>query len=570
LDLFPIAVFAVAAYVTLSATGPQENTRLVALAWVNAAIIVRIVLAAGRLVFAPAMANLRLLPVTDATALYADRWIRRLTFTAVYGYFALQAALLLGLYRNVYEALLRLLGLSIALMVVVFIVQNRAAVARLIRGADRPEGKVRLRALRNRLAQIWHLLAILYVFLLYGIWALEISGGFAFLLKATVLTLLILVIARFVADGLAAFVQRGLSLGRELRNWVPGLERRINRYIPAAQTGLRWLVYLLAGLAILEAWEVDTFDWLASEPGQVLTSTALTILGIIVGSLAVWEIATSLIEANLAETDRFGRARIRSARTRTLLTVTRNALFVILLVVSVLLVLAELGVNITPLLAGAGVLGIAVGFGAQKLVQDVITGVFILFEDLISVGDVVNVGDKGGLVEAVSIRNVRLRGLDGTVHTVPYSAIGTISNLTKDFSYYVFDVGVAYREDVDQVMEVLKDIGRNLQADSQFAALILEPLEILGVDAFQDSAVLIKARIKTLPIKQWTVGREFNRRMKKRFDELGIEIPFPHRTLYFGVDRSGDAPAARVELGSGAAAEFPYPVAAAANPGPRS
>jgi small conductance mechanosensitive channel len=212
------------------------------------------------------------------------------------------------------------------------------------------------------------------------------------------------------------------------------------------------------------------------------------------------------------------------------------------------MVLSELGINIAPLLAGAGVVGLAVGFGAQRLVQDVITGVFILFQDLMSVGDVVKLGDKAGVVEALSIRTVRLRDLSGTVHTIPFSAIEGVSNLTRDFSFYVFDLGVAYREDVDAVIALLQQIGEELRGDAEIGPLILEPLEVFGLDAFGDSAIMIKGRIKTRPIKQWQVGRAFNRLVKLRFDEQGIEIPFPHRTLYFGQDKDGSAPPAFVQL----------------------
>jgi small conductance mechanosensitive channel len=196
--------------------------------------------------------------------------------------------------------------------------------------------------------------------------------------------------------------------------------------------------------------------------------------------------------------------------------------------------------------AAAGVLGLAVGFGSQKLIQDLITGFFILLEDIFSVGDVVKVGDTAGLVEAVSIRNVRLRDLSGTVHTVPFSTIDRISNLTKEFSFHVFDLGVAYREDVDQVTGILHEIGAEMRADPYFGDLILDDLEVFGLDAFADSAVVVKGRIKTLPIKQWEVGRELNRRIKARFDALDIEIPFPHRTLYFGIGKGGRAPPAHV------------------------
>jgi small conductance mechanosensitive channel len=197
---------------------------------------------------------------------------------------------------------------------------------------------------------------------------------------------------------------------------------------------------------------------------------------------------------------------------------------------------------------------LAVGFGSQKLVQDVITGAFILFEDAISVGDVVRVAGQSGVVEAISIRSIRLRDVSGNVHTIPFSTVDTVTNMTKEFSYYVLEVGVAYREDTDQVIEVLRAILDDMRQDPDLGEFITAPLDVLGVDKFADSAVIIKARIKTLPIKQWGVGREFNRRMKKRFDELGIEIPFPHSTVYFGVDKTGTAPPVRVAMEGTAAA----------------
>jgi small-conductance mechanosensitive channel len=552
LDLIPVAGFALGAYLSLGLLDPRERVRLVALAWINASIIVRLVLALGRLVFAPTAAGLRPVPMTDETANYADIWLRRLVFMPVYSYFALQAAVLLGLPALAYEALLRLLGLLVLALVIVLIFQNRAAVAQRIRGRESAE-RLALGGFRKRLARSWHVVATLYVGLLYGMWALDVPGGFLFVSKATVLTAVALLVGRIVDRLLERFLGGGFRISEDLKARFPGLDARANRYLPAVRGVARFAVYGLVGLAVLEAWGINTFGWLASEPGRVLTAAAVKVLTIVVASLALWELTSSLIEGYLAEQDRFGRNRVRTARTRTLLTVARNGLLIVLTVVSSLLVLSELGVNVTPLLAGAGVVGLAVGFGSQKLVQDLITGVFILFEDLFAVGDVIKVGDQAGVVERMSIRNVRLRDLSGTVHTIPFSAISTVSNLTKEFSYYLFNVGVAYREDVDEVMEVLRAIGQEMQGDPDYRHLILEPLEILGLDTFADSAVIIKARIKTLPIKQWTVGREFNRRMKRRFDELGIEIPFPHTTLYFGVDKKGQAPAAQVVVNRGAA-----------------
>jgi moderate conductance mechanosensitive channel len=203
-------------------------------------------------------------------------------------------------------------------------------------------------------------------------------------------------------------------------------------------------------------------------------------------------------------------------------------------VMAVVMGLDQIGLDITPILASAGIAGLAVGFGAQNLVRDVINGFFIILENQVRVGDVAVVNGTGGLVEAISFRTITLRDLSGTVHIFPNGTVTTLSNMTKDWSYYLLEIGVAYKEDTDRVSAVMKEVGKELQEDPQFGLNILEPIDILGVDQFGDSAVVIKARLKTLPIQQWMVGREYRRRLKKAFDKEGIEIPFPHRTLYMG------------------------------------
>jgi len=182
------------------------------------------------------------------------------------------------------------------------------------------------------------------------------------------------------------------------------------------------------------------------------------------------------------------------------------------------------------------------------LVQDVINGFFILIDDSIRVGDVVDIAGSGGVVEKVNLRVTVLRDLAGNVHYVRNGQIGVVTNMTKEFSHYVFDIGVAYRENVDEVMAVIREVDEDLRADKEFAEDILEPIEILGLDSFADSAVVIKARIKTRPIKQWRIGREFNRRLKKAFDEKNIEMPFPHMTVYMGQDKLKQAPPLHVSV----------------------
>ena len=202
--------------------------------------------------------------------------------------------------------------------------------------------------------------------------------------------------------------------------------------------------------------------------------------------------------------------------------------------IALLMTLEQLGFDVTPVLASVGIIGLAVGFGAQNLVRDVISGVFMILENQVRIGDVAVVNGTGGLVEAINFRTLTLRDLGGVVHVFPNGTITTLSNRTKGWSAYILDIGVAYKEDTDRVVEVMKEVGEGLQRDSLYGPNMLEPIEIFGVDQFADSAVVIKARLKTVPIQQWFVGREYRRRLKKAFDAENIEIPFPHRTLYMG------------------------------------
>jgi small conductance mechanosensitive channel len=217
-------------------------------------------------------------------------------------------------------------------------------------------------------------------------------------------------------------------------------------------------------------------------------------------------------------------------------------------------ILGELGVEIGPVLAAAGIAGLAVGFGAQSLVKDVINGFFILLEDQIRVGDVVKVAGQGGVVEKVNLKMTVLRDFSGNVHYVPNGSIDLVTNMTKEYSRYVFEIGVAYREDVDEVSAVIREVDEDLRNDPDFCQDILEPIEVFGLDQFGDSALIIKARVKTKPIKQWRVAREFNRRLKRKFDEKNIEIPFPHVTLYMGQDKQGEAAPMRVTMKQSASA----------------
>ena len=205
---------------------------------------------------------------------------------------------------------------------------------------------------------------------------------------------------------------------------------------------------------------------------------------------------------------------------------------VLIWVTGVLVILREVGVEIGPILASAGIAGIALGFGAQNLVRDLIAGFFMLLENQVRVGDVAVVNGTGGLVEEVNLRTLVLRDLAGSRHFFPNGTITTLSNLTQEWSAYVFDIRIDYRADVDQAIEILRRVGSEMRDDPQFGPLMLGEVEVFGLDTFQDSAVVVKGRLRTQPIKQWDVGREFLRRVKKAFESQGVDIPFPQRTVH--------------------------------------
>jgi moderate conductance mechanosensitive channel len=232
----------------------------------------------------------------------------------------------------------------------------------------------------------------------------------------------------------------------------------------------------------------------------------------------------------------------RIKRLNTLEQVSRYVVTVLIMLVTVMLVLSELGISIAPILAAAGVLGIAVGFGAQSLVKDYFTGLFLLLENQVRQGDVVHIADKSGLVEEMTLRYIRLRDFEGSVHYVPNGTIGTVTNRSRGYAYAVIDIGVAYREDVDEVYALMREVAAAMRADPELGAKIEDDLEISGVDQWADSAVVIRCRFKVKPLEQWGVRRAFLYHLKQAFDAAGIEIPYPHLTLYAGQDKDGSAP----------------------------
>lgn len=221
-------------------------------------------------------------------------------------------------------------------------------------------------------------------------------------------------------------------------------------------------------------------------------------------------------------------------RVNTLVNLMQGATKIILWIVFIIIMLSKIGIEVAPLLAGAGIVGLAVGFGAQELVRDIISGFFILLENQIRVGDIVLLNNTGGLVEKIELRTITLRDLSGTVHVFQNGKINSISNMTKEWSAILLEIGVAYKENVNDVIAIMQEVSKEMRESDEYKDVITEDLEVMGLDRFDSSAVVIKARLITKPGEQWSTGREYRKRLKYRFDAENIEIPFPHTTLYWG------------------------------------
>ena len=273
-------------------------------------------------------------------------------------------------------------------------------------------------------------------------------------------------------------------------------------------------------------------DWIINQLPAIILLVVLLFIGLRLGSFLVKKLKAILTKRTVHRKDEPNTE--VEKRLNTLMGIVKKGLAIITWAVFIMIFLKKINIDIGPILAGAGIIGLAVGFGAQELVRDFITGFFILLENQIRTGDVAIINGTGGLVEKIELRTITLRDLSGVVHIFQNGKINSVSNMTKDWSAMVFDIGVAYKEDLNKVTKLMKQVADGMMEDEDFKNVILEPMEIFGLDNFGDSALVVKGRIKTKPIQQWTVGREYRKRLKEIFDKHNIEIPFPHQTIYWG------------------------------------
>jgi small-conductance mechanosensitive channel len=524
LYLLPVLAFVVAGHVIAgSALGGTRLARLVLLAVIDSYALSALALHLARAVLAPRHSRVRLLPVPDPTAAYAMRWTTRILIVGVFGYASAEVGLLLGLTQAAHLALLKTTVLVLLGFIAIVVIEKRRAVRGWIRAPDDEQDVVA--AVRNRLAAIWHGIALFYLAALWLVWAAELPTGTERLSRALLITVAVGLVARVAIQACIAALDRLVHAGAGLATAYPGLDRRLSLYHPFLRAFVRIVVSVAMLLLFLQLLGFGAVQALIASPLGQRFAGSLTMLTItLLLALLVWEAVNIALERHLAHLTR--QAQIaKLARLRTLLPILRTSLLVGVLTVTGLMVLSEIGVNTAPLLASAGIIGVAVGFGAQTLVRDLITGLFLLLENTMQVGDVVSLGGLSGVIEDLSVRTLRLRAEDGSVHVIPFSSVTTVTNMTRDYGQAVIQVSVAYNENVDAVIDVLKAIATEMRADPRFREVILRDLEVYGLDQFVASAVIIKGRLMCTPFGRWSVGREFNRRMKLRFDELGIAMP---------------------------------------------
>jgi moderate conductance mechanosensitive channel len=516
LRAIPILVFVASSATLLDQIESQKFARFIILNVVYALTLSRVVITFIRGVLAPNNAAFRLTPLSDSQALYGYRWLCVFSILIIFAYFVGDVARAAHVPNAVINSFANILGFVLVLMTIFIIAQKRAFVAVLLRGRISAANKdlTLLDDMRLWLARTWHMLAILYLIIGYAVAALGVANGFALILRGTVVTLLIFAVMNWLFGAISRWGARDTSPGAAMHH-------AILRFL------MRAVIWVLTALGIAAGWGADITALFATPLGQRVLGSVFSISVTIIIVACAYEVLSSGIERHLSRRDEESKTLKASARALTLLPMIRNAVFISFAVIVGLVMMSEAGFNIGPLLAGAGVVGVAVGFGSQTLVKDFLTGLFIVVENTIAIGDVVTVGTHSGVVEAMSVRTLRLRDMDGALHILPFSEVTQIINMTRGFAYAQIAVGVAYDTDLERAMSVIRSLGEEMQKDPIYKRVILEPIEVLGVDKLGDSSITLLARLRTRPGKQWDVKRMFMLKLVQRFAKEGIDIPFP-------------------------------------------
>ncbi|MFK8042967.1 mechanosensitive ion channel domain-containing protein [Congregibacter sp.] len=544
--------------VAILAVGEYGSIGIGQTMYLNAFLLVEIGKVVVRAVLSPAASGLRLVSVSDHATKTINRSLSLILSVLGYGQLLVVPIVNQSASMAAGSGVSALLSVFVLLYLVYLVVRHRGDVASWLSGPvdipshpdlttdeSNPVSKTGLAdGLMVGLAKLWHLIVLGYLGAMFVVLMTQPAEVTLAALVASGKVLAALIVASLASGWLSTAMMRGVTLPEDINQKLPLLEPRLNRFVPRAFGALRLAIL---SIVLLFAFDVigiiDMRSWLESQVGLQVTTSIVSVVLILLVAFGLWLGLTSFVDYKL--NPEYGS--VPTSREITLLTLLRNAATIALIIITLMFCLSEIGLNIGPLLASAGVLGLAIGFGAQSMVKDIITGIFIQFENSINVGDVITVGGITGTVEKLSVRSVSLRDAHGVFHIMPFSSVDMVSNFMREFSYSVCDMGIAYRENVDDAKQAMHDAFDMLMEDAEIAGSIIAPLEWFGINSFGDNAVVLRTRIKTIPGKQWAVGRAYNGYLKTVFDARDIEIPYPQQTIWLGKAKDGTTEPFRVE-----------------------
>lgn len=522
--------------------GSPLIARLQAL-FLSAFAVIEFFKAVLRLIFSPSFGYLRPFPLADVTARY---WNTRLAWVSgLIGYALMVGVPVVATQINYTTAAVVNFVVMLALTIYAswLILHNRRTIHHEFNQlAERSMAffSVILRALGH----VWHLLAVSYFVVLFFLSQFDFAGSLRFMMAATIKSLVIIGLGALISGLLSRWISRRITLPDDVNRRYPLLQKRINSYIPAGLKIIRVLVVLSVTLSLLDAWQIFNLNkWFMTETGEKVISGLGHMLFILCFAIVAWTLLASVIEHRLAQ--ELSNGARPSARERTLLTLFRNVLAIVICTITIMIMLSQVGLNIAPLLAGAGALGLAVSFGAQTLVKDVITGIFIQFENGMNTGEYVTVMGISGTVERMTIRSIGLRDIYGVYHIVPYSSITTLSNYEREFGVYRASYNVSRDEDVDAANAVLREAVEALKQDENIKPLLLGEPTYQGVVGLGDQFFTLRVLVRTKALEQWTVQYALDRLVKNHFAKAGIEMPRQAVQIY------------KDEAGAGASEAFP-------------
>jgi small-conductance mechanosensitive channel len=538
LELVPLAGFVAVATILLNAFGGRAAVFYsVTLPLIGAYSTTRIVLSVVHLMVSPLGQGLRLIHINDAGAAYVNAWLQRITIAAVFGSAIAEVALQTGAIPSTGIALSKLVGLVVHIMLLIMVFRSRKEVAAAIRGTD--TGSQAMAGLRGAAASAWPFAATVFIIGTWLLWSVGAENGFQRALEIFGWSAAVVVGASLVSIFALGAIDRAFIADRENTPEKPEQAEQVRRdegsamqspYHLLALRAVSLVIAISAFIVLLQIWGVDTLSWFqAGSVGRRLAAALATIAVTCALAFAAWEALNMTLYRRIERWTAAGDT-ARAARLRTLVPMLRTVLLFAIGTVVLLAVLDQLGISIGPLVAGASIIGVALGFGSQKLVQDFITGIFLLMENAIQVGDVITVADLSGTVEHLSIRTVRLRAGDGSLHVVPFSSVSTVTNTNRGFGNASIRLSVRADSDVDKVFEAIREVSEEMRADPVLKDLILADAEIWGVDQVDGAAITVLGQIRTVDRSRWPVQRGFNRRILQRFRESGIQFMNPQET----------------------------------------